>query len=70
MNAFPILRTPRGVFKGRKRYGMNDPIGQAKAILKRYFGYDTLWPLQEEIIGHVQLRECGVPAIEGVDIWA
>jgi hypothetical protein len=49
---------------------MNDPIGQAKAILKRYFGYDTLWPLQEEIIGHVQLRECGVPAIEGVDIWA
>jgi len=32
---------------------MNNPIRQARAILKRYFGYDAFWPLQEEIIGHV-----------------
>ena len=36
---------------------MNDPIGQAKAILKRYFGYDAFWPLQEEIIGHVLAKK-------------
>jgi superfamily II DNA helicase RecQ len=32
---------------------MNDPIGEARAILKRYFGYDAFWPLQEDIIGHL-----------------
>jgi ATP-dependent DNA helicase RecQ len=31
---------------------MNDKIGQAKSILKNVFGYDSFWPLQEEIISH------------------
>jgi ATP-dependent DNA helicase RecQ len=36
---------------------MNDPIGQAKSTLKRYFGYDAFWPLQEEIISHVLAKK-------------
>ena len=44
---------PPGLVRGRKRRGMNDPIGEARAILKRYFGYDAFWPLQQDIIGHL-----------------
>ncbi|MBU1965023.1 MAG: DEAD/DEAH box helicase, partial [Proteobacteria bacterium] len=36
---------------------MNDPIGEARAILKRYFGYDAFWPLQQEIIGHLLAKK-------------
>ncbi|MEI8173778.1 MAG: DNA helicase RecQ [Deltaproteobacteria bacterium] len=32
---------------------MSDKISQAKSILKNVFGYDTFWPLQEEIIAHI-----------------
>ena len=31
---------------------MSDKISQAKSILKNVFGYDTFWPLQEEIVSH------------------
>src|SRR5512137_2997495 len=31
---------------------MSIKISQAKSILKNVFGYDTFWPLQEEIISH------------------
>ncbi len=31
---------------------MNMKINQAKSILKKVFGFDTFWPLQEEIISH------------------
>ena len=26
---------------------------QAKAVLKRFYGYDSLYPIQEQIVGHV-----------------
>lgn len=32
---------------------MSTKINQAKSILKNVFGYDTFWPLQEEIIPHI-----------------
>ncbi|HLA29366.1 MAG TPA: RecQ family ATP-dependent DNA helicase, partial [Syntrophales bacterium] len=32
---------------------MSVQISQAKSILKRIFGYDTFWPLQEEVIVHL-----------------
>ena len=32
---------------------MNIKINQAKSILKKVFGFDTFWPLQEEIISHI-----------------
>lgn len=32
---------------------MSVKISQAKSILKNVFGYDTFWPLQEEIISHI-----------------
>lgn len=32
---------------------MSDKISQAKSILKNVFGYDSFWPLQEEIISHI-----------------
>ncbi|MCX5842572.1 MAG: RecQ family ATP-dependent DNA helicase, partial [Deltaproteobacteria bacterium] len=32
---------------------MSDKISQAQSILKNIFGYDTFWPLQEEIISHI-----------------
>jgi ATP-dependent DNA helicase RecQ len=32
---------------------MSVQISQAKSILKRVFGYDTFWPLQEDVIVHL-----------------
>jgi ATP-dependent DNA helicase RecQ len=32
---------------------MGDMINRAKSILKNVFGYDTFWPLQEEIVSHI-----------------
>jgi ATP-dependent DNA helicase RecQ len=32
---------------------MSVQINQAQSILKRVFGYDTFWPLQEEVIAHI-----------------
>ena len=32
---------------------MSVQTSQAKSILKRVFGYDTFWPLQEEVINHL-----------------
>ena len=31
---------------------MSVKISQAKSVLKNVFGYDTFWPLQEEIVSH------------------
>jgi hypothetical protein len=31
--------------------GRQPMIDQAKILLKNVFGYDTFWPLQQEIIG-------------------
>jgi ATP-dependent DNA helicase RecQ len=36
---------------------MSIQISQAQTILKRVFGYDTFWPLQEEVIAHILDRQ-------------
>ena len=36
---------------------MDNMISSVKSILKNVFGYDSFWPLQEEVIGHILERK-------------
>lgn len=32
---------------------MLDPMHRAQSILKKVFGFETFWPLQEKVIVHI-----------------